>query len=194
MLNYIEVIGLFIKYQGVYMVKKILILILIILTSSAYADDYDNFNSDGVDYSDFNNSADDKYRDWKNVLSLLATKSVDTNNIDWDEVADSCSHIQNKRSGTDFNKCKYNNAIKYASYQKDSAYCDASAQQKYFDYIKKANHNIYPGDKKIKLTQQEEKEFKDSAASICMRKSGWSDPHSWSSGKSNVVKRNKNHR
>ncbi len=140
------------------MVRNIIILIIIACASFAYAkDDYDNFNSDGQDYSKFNNSADDKFRDWKNVLSILATKGVDTNSVDWNAVADSCSHIQNKTSGNAFNKCKYNNAINYASYQKDANYCDATAQQKYFDYTKRGNNT----GKKANLSKQEAKEFKD---------------------------------
>jgi hypothetical protein len=175
-----------------------------IFASHAYADSYDKFNSDGEDYSHFNNSEDDKYRDWKNVLGLLAAKGVNTNSIDWDAVAASCANIQNKTSGNAYNKCKYKNTINYVKYQKDRVYCDAESHQKYFDYINQGNggttinnfvdSNNYTVNYKATLNNQEIKKFKDSAYTICMRDAKWNNASSWVARKNYMGKHYKNHR
>ena len=60
------------------MFKNLIITTLIILSSlSAYADDYDNFNSGGQKYKNFNSTKGDKYRDWNNVKNMLASKGIE---------------------------------------------------------------------------------------------------------------------
>jgi hypothetical protein len=156
------------------MLKKLLLTLTIItLCTTAHArrepkDDYDNFNSDGEDYSDFNSTKDDPYRDWNSVLTLLASKGVNSNRINWGEVEASCQQIKATASDVKYNKCKYENAIKYNKYQKDSVFCKADAEQKYY---------------RLGMSKQDSYSFKNSAFITCMRKTGWSDPGSWMGGK-----------
>ncbi|MCE3233324.1 MAG: hypothetical protein K0R98_1581, partial [Rickettsiaceae bacterium] len=122
---------------GVFMIRKLLIVVSLILASFAYAeskDDYDNFNSDGQDYENFNSTAEDPYRNWNDVLVLLQKKGVNTNEIEWSEIDSSCMIIKNTSSEFEFNKCKYSNALNYSQYQKDKTYCKAAAEQKYYSF------------------------------------------------------------
>ncbi len=170
------------------MVKNIMMVMLILIgSSSAYADDYDNFNSDGEDYSKFNSSADDKYRDWKNVLSMLASQGIDASAVDWSAIAPLCADKKNQAPDK-YNKCKYNNAINYDQYNKDISYCDATAEQRYFDYIRADNGGATASNGQYK------KNFKGSWSILCMRNLGWNDAGSWQAGKRENIKRHKSYR
>jgi hypothetical protein len=159
------------------MLKKLLITAaLITLCSTAYArreqkDDYDSFNSDGEDYKDFNSTKDNPYRDWNNVLNLLASKGINSNSINWGEVESSCQQIKATSAEFAYNKCKYESAVKYNKYQQDAKYCKASASQKYYRMGANDNNSA---------------DFKQSAYVTCMRKTGWNDPSSWMGGKKNI--------
>jgi hypothetical protein len=162
------------------MISKLFITIT--LCSSAHArkehkDDYDNFNSDGEDYQDFNSGKNDPYRDWNSVLSLLASKGVDSNKINWGEVESSCQQIANS-SDIQLNKCKYENAVRYNKYQNDATYCTAEANQKYY---------------KFGANERNAYDFKNSVYITCMRKIGWSDPESWIGGKNTQRSGGKNY-
>ncbi|MDB2415216.1 hypothetical protein N9W34_05540 [Rickettsiales bacterium] len=182
------------------MFKNLIITTLIILISlSASADDYDNFNSDGKRYKDFNSTKGDKYRDWNNVRNMLKAKGIDVLAIDWNAIETGCQEIKN-RTPEKYNKCKYDNAINYSDYTKDIDYCNAAADQKYFDYMQSNNTSFTANNSTItlersdtSLNRRQQKEYKYSYNVLCMRNLGW-DGGSWIGGKGNNTTEYKRHK
>jgi hypothetical protein len=161
------------------MTKKIIIILLsIVFCSFSYAeekDDYDNFNSDGKSYEKFNGSADDVYRDWNNVLAKLTGQGVDVNSVDWTTIDEKCKVEKNGAPEFEFFKCKYKNAVQYNEYNNDKKYCNSVSEQSYYKYLKKLKLQ----NESKALSPSDEKTFKDSSVSVCMRKMGWQNPESW---------------
>ncbi len=163
----------------------VLAWLIIIICVCAQADNYSRFNSDGTDYKHFNDTdaADDKFKDWNKVLSLLVAQGIQTDIVNWDIVESNCAHVKTYPATSRYNQCKYNNIVEnYHKYQKDKTYCDAIAEQAYFDYIKSVNNgsvinnyrdNYSAGNKKPGLDPAAEKKFKDSANILCMHNLGW---------------------
>lgn len=173
------------------MIKIFIIGLFVILASlNASADDYDNFNSDGESYENFNSTADDKYRDWKIVVRMLAAKGIESKSLDWKAIESGCKN-ERKQAHDIYNKCKYEKALNYAEYQDDKELCAAEAEQKYFDYIQSSGNSIVGDNSTINvekstpsLNKVKQKEFENSRISLCMRNLGWKGKGSWLAGKS----------
>ena len=183
------------------MKNKLIMLLVILYLYPAHADDYKNFNSDGQKYKNFNSSKDDNYRSWNNVKSMLGTKGVNAEKIDWKAVEAGCKD-STYRAPDQYNKCKYDNAIKYTRYIADVNYCNAFAEQQYFAYIDDDNHDIIINNTverrngietrvETRSKNRDKEEFKDSSSTLCMRDLGWDASGSWLAGKSSSYQKNR---
>lgn len=133
---------------------------------------------------------DSFFEDFNGLAAILRAKGVEPSRVNWTPINSACIVFKDAVRN---NRCKYDFAINQRNFEKDQDYCNAQANQQYFDYIKpdnKVNVVVNTANSKAAYIQDRnylskfgKQRFLTDTYRICMRDIGWNDPDNFVSGR-----------
>ena len=144
------------------MTKKILILLVILFCSAAFAEEQEG---------------EAQFKDWNAVVSLLRLNGVDASKVSWTEIETACMALKGSVPENAYNKCKFDKALDQNQFGNDQSYCQSAAEQKYIELVENARNH------RNQLNNQQATDFKNAAFITCMHDSKWNDPNTWVRGR-----------
>lgn len=116
-------------------------------------------------------------KDYLGLTRALRANGVDPARVNWGPIATMCMGLRTERDDTEYNRCRYTQAMNQTIFVDDQRSCNVQSQALYSNR-RGAHHFAHYGTRAEELFL-----LRDASYTTCMRDLGWRNTQNWQMGR-----------